>query len=248
MITNFRDLGGKLAPNNKKVKEQQLFRSGDLSSLTKDEQYFLTQANKIKIIVDFRSEEEKKSAPDTTLEATEYIAIDVLADSMDKNGSLANMMTAGIPAEEMMTDIYKNLVTLNSAHKGYQQFLNILLELNGAPLIFHCSAGKDRTGIAAALILRLLGVSKEEIYQDYLLTNVQRKTANQQLLEQATESHQLSNEQLTQVKQMLEVKPEYLKTAFVTIDQEYGDFHTYVNEVLDISDEKVAQLRTLYLH
>lgn len=247
MITNFRDIGGKVGADNKKVEQQQLFRSGTLANLSKAEQDFLTQENQIQVIVDFRSEAEKKSDPDTVPKGVEYIAIDVLADSLDKNGSLANMMTADISAEEMMEAIYKNLVLLDSAHQGYQQFLNLLLDLKGQSLIFHCSAGKDRTGFGAALILRILGVSSEDIYQDYLLTNTQRVSENQQILSQVEETKQLSNEQIAQIKQMLEVKKTYLETAFSTIDKEYGDFKTYVNDVLNFSDEKIKQLRKLYL-
>ncbi|MGX7149874.1 tyrosine-protein phosphatase [Enterococcus ureasiticus] len=246
-ITNFRDIGSKCAFNDKKVNKQQLFRSGSLTELTQTEQLFLTKDCKLKVIVDFRSEEEKKSQPDTVMERVKYVPINVLADSMDENGSIESMMTATIPADEMMEAIYKNLVLLDSAQKGYQTFLELLLEIQGEPLVFHCSAGKDRTGFASALVLSVLGVSKEAIYQDYLLTNKMRREANNKLQEQLETSYQLSDVQMDQLKQMLEVKKTYLDTAFATIDQEYGSFHTYVTQVLNFSDEKIAQLRKIYL-
>lgn len=110
------------------------------------------------------------------LQGVNYVPINVLANSVEANGSLESMMTAGISTEKMMSSIYANLVSTVSAKKSYHEFLALLLGLEGQPVIFHCSAGKDRTGFATALVLRLLGASMEAIYTDYLLTNQQRTT------------------------------------------------------------------------
>lgn len=245
-IPNFRDIGSKKIGDTDKLKKHVLFRSGSLSKLSEKDQLFLTDDCQLKTIVDFRSDQEKNAEPDVVLTGVNYVPINVL-ESVTENASLESMMTTTSSAQEMMESVYENLVTAKSAKKGYQLFLELLLEGQGQPLLFHCSAGKDRTGFAAALLLTLLGASKTDIYADYLLTNQQRSAVNQQMIDQIKATYHLSETQLKQLNLMLQVDQAYLDKAFETIDQEFGNFDHYVTEGLNFSHEKITDLRNFYL-
>lgn len=246
-VTNFRDIGGKSGAGGKKVKERQFLRSGDLHELTEQDRAVLLNEYSLQTIVDFRSAAEKKDRPDIDLPGVTYVPIDVLADIPEQNGSLESMLTANTPPDTLMKQVYKNLVLTKSAQLGYRQFLELLLNESEVPVVFHCFAGKDRTGFAAALVLKLLGVSEEDIYKDYLRTNEMRKEANKEMLRQLQALYHLSDDQAARIAPMLDVKKEYLQSVFTAINEQYGDFETYVTDVLRFSPEKIQQLQELYL-
>lgn len=246
MITNLRDIGGYRSAYGKQVVCGKIYRSGELYKMSPADQEEFA-ALKIKTIVDFRSQEEVKTRPDDQFCGVTYVTIDILADAADQNGSLAAMMQSKETAHEAMIDIYHHLVTCPSAQKGYHEFLSLLLQKSNTPLLFHCFAGKDRTGYAAALILRILGVSDADIFKDYLKTNEQRKQANELIIQNLQATKQLSETQIAQLRPMLEVTSSDLEAAFTKIDDIYGDFNTYLEQGLQFSKADQEQLRQLYL-
>src|SRR2546429_6687993 len=106
-----------------------------------------------------------------------------------------------------------------------------------APLVIHCTAGKDRTGFACALILHTLGVSEDIISEDYLLTNrFYRRDPNS------------SSDLPEEVKQVLgSVQASFLAAAFEAIDADYGDLETYLRDGLGLGTAERASLEARYL-
>ena len=132
-----------------------------------------------------------------------------------------------------MQDTYRAFVRHNT-HR-FSSLFGHLLESDD-PLVFHCTAGKDRTGFAAALILRALGVPQDDVMRDYLLTN--------ERLKPKSEWKGLDPEVAVV---LYRVQPEFLDAAFETVDQTYGGVEAYFREGLGLREAERARLRELYL-
>jgi protein-tyrosine phosphatase len=164
---NFRDLGGYRTADGRTVKWGLLFRSGSMHFLTPADYTYL-ESRGIRTVCDFRSAEERKAEP-VSWPATK--APNVLADdyAMQSMGLVPpSMQTTPDAARTTMAAMYPQILSRFSGQ--YRRMFGELLA-GRAPLAFNCSAGKDRTGVAAALLLTALGVPRETVIEDYLLTN-----------------------------------------------------------------------------
>ena len=172
---NLRDLGGYKTQNGKHVKKGYFFRSSRLMDFEQAELEILNSLH-IKKIYDLRSKEEVKDAPDPELKGAEYIHSSAAsrADGTEVNFSPAALIAENVYSKECNDEfthkVYGNL-PFSYAYK--RMFKDIVA--GNMPILFHCSAGKDRTGIAAILILLALGVDEETAMYDYMLTNEYRK-------------------------------------------------------------------------
>lgn len=245
-LANFRELGGIETLHGQKVRTDRLLRSGEVYQVNQASLERLANHQLVKII-DFRSEKEIAERPDDQLQNVAYQWIDIMKE-VPKNASLEDLIRDKNAAavDQHMVAIYEQLAVNAGVQKGYQHFLNTLLTLETGSVLFHCFAGKDRTGIAAALVLELLNVSRENIYADYLKTNQQREKTNHVFLTKAAEQG-LNAEQLASIKVALQVKATYLDRWYQVIDQEYGDVKRYAKECLAIGNAEIQQLQQLYL-
>ncbi|WP_165847283.1 tyrosine-protein phosphatase [Lacticaseibacillus paracasei] len=244
-ITNFRSLGGYQNAHGQMVKEGLIFRSGQLFELEDDQSHYLGQTLGIKHIVDMRSDDERTEFPDTVWEGADYAVLDILKDATANNASLGRMITEKGNVHENMLATYEQLALSDSAKTGYRQFIQGLLRPN-EPTIFHCFAGKDRTGVGAALILKILDVSEQGIMADYLQTNAERTVANEEILAGLKERG-FTDQQLKSIGEALKVDADYLRRYFQVIDQQFGSFQQYLREGLKLSAGEIAQFRDLYL-
>src|SRR3981081_1980811 len=203
--SNFRDLGGYPARDGRAVRWRQIFRSNHLGHLTEADIELLRPLG-LKSAFDFRGTEERVAA----ICGIEEIAVHSLPIEPTVVAALRTRRNAGTAlssadALEVMRDSYRSYVRHNTP--SFRALFAHLLE-DHAPLVIHCTAGKDRTGFACALILHALGVSDDVIAEDYLLTNryYQRDPANGSDLPE-------------DVKQVLgTVQTSFLVAAFQTID------------------------------
>ncbi|MBP2097192.1 tyrosine-protein phosphatase [Enterococcus rivorum] len=245
-LANFRELGGYQSSNGKKVKNKRLLRSGEVYQLNEASVEALNDHELTKII-DLRGEKEISSRPDDKINDVSYHWIDIMKEVHD-NGSMEDLMDmADIKAvDRHMMGIYENLILNEGAQEGYQKYFKELLSTETGGVLFHCFAGKDRTGIAAVLTLELLDVPKMTIYEDYLATNRQRKKPNELFLAEAA-SRGFSDVQLAGAKVALEVKKEYLDYSYDLINQHFGGVQNYTKEVLKVNSQDVQLLQHLYL-
>lgn len=247
-ITNFRDLGGIKTKNGKKVKNKKLLRSGHLVNLDKQTQTALVDSYDLTRIIDFRRGFEISESPDTPIEDVEYVNLDLLGKMNAKNSSLADFakLKSIAAVDKHMLGVYEDLILNQGAQEGFTEFMEYILENKNGSTIFHCFAGKDRTGYASALLLLLLDVEKEEIYKDFLITNTERKQANDELVQQFREQG-FSEEQLESLATALYVKEDYLDHAFHLIEKNFGTAENYAAECLNFDKEKLAEFRNIYL-
>jgi protein-tyrosine phosphatase len=232
--SNFRDLGGYPARDGRKVRWRQIFRSNHLGDVTEADIRVLRGLG-LKSAFDFRGMEERTAA----ICALEEIAVHSLPIEPTVQATLRARRANGVPlssteALDVMRDSYRNYVRQSTP--SYRALFAHLLE-DRAPLVIHCTAGKDRTGFACALILHALGVPDEIVAEDYLLTNrfYRRDPA-------------ASSDLPEDVRQVLaSVETSFLAAAFDAIGAEYGDLETYFSDGLGLGARDRARLEARYL-
>ncbi|MCL2560423.1 MAG: tyrosine-protein phosphatase [Turicibacter sp.] len=249
-LTNFRDLGGMTGHGGRKIKEKMILRAGQPVGLSEGDKEELSTVYKLAHIVDFRAESEVTKQPVDELASVAYLNIDILASHMKKQKNAPTLddmiknLKPGV-SDQYMSDVYVDLVMSEDAIIGYRGFIEALLTAKGA-LLFNCFAGKDRTGWGAAIALKLLGVSDEDIMIDYLASIEGRRAENEKMIE-GYRAKGLTEEQLTAFEEMMSVKPLYLNVALETVENEYGSFDHYLKTALKVTDAEIEKLRELYL-
>lgn len=243
MITNFRDIGG-IAVQSGTLQEKVFFRSGELTDLTASDETFLEKDCQLKKVYDLRSAEEIKDKPDMTMPGVTIEHLDILASAASNGASLSGMLDSK-DIKGTMLETYTELVTSDSALKGYSTFLTEILQKN-QPILFHCFAGKDRTGFAAALLLKIAGASDEQIRTDYLKTNTERKAANQEIINSMKDK--LTDDQLNVLQIGLVVDESYLVHAKEVLVSKFGTFENYLSTGLHLPQDYVQQFRKMYVH
>lgn len=229
---NFRDLGGRKTKDGRFVKWGKIFRSDDLHSLTENDLDYLTSIPLISI-VDFRSETEMSQAPDKIPSSVEEdYPYSISPGNLTASRDLPVISKLNI--DSIMIDINKTLVTSPAAVKSYKDFFALLQNEKKVPLMFHCSAGKDRTGMGAALILLALGVDEETVMQDYLLSNIYLKDKYAGYIEQ-----------YPTLKSLFSVKYEFLKAGIEQIKETYGSVDNYLENTLEVN---IPTFREMYLY
>jgi protein-tyrosine phosphatase len=232
--SNFRDLGGYPGKDGRAVRWRQIFRSNHLGHLTEADIEVLRGLG-LKSAFDFRGTEERVAAMCGVEEIAVHslpIAPTVVAALRARRATGAALSSAD--ALDVMRDSYRNYVRQNTPN--FRALFAHLLQ-DRAPLVIHCTAGKDRTGFACALILHALGVPDDMIAEDYLLTNRfyrRDRTASSDLPEE--------------VKQVLaRVEASFLAAAFDAIRADYGDLENYLSDGLGLGAGERAGLEARYL-
>src|SRR5450631_495519 len=232
--SNFRDLGGYPTRHGRNVRWRQIFRSNHLGQITSADSEILRGLG-IRSAFDFRGTEERGAAACGLAEiAVHSLPIEptVVATLRTRRAEAGVLSPAD--ALEVMRDSYRNYVRHNTPR--FRALFSHLLE-DRAPLVIHCTAGKDRTGFACALILHVLDVPDELIAEDYLLTNRFYRR-------DPTASSDLPEE----VRQVLaRVEASFLAAAFDAIRDDYGDLENYLVDGLGLGAGERARLQARYL-
>src|SRR5882757_7375508 len=232
--SNFRDLGGYPTCDGRIVRWRQIFRSNHLGHLT-DDDVAVVRGLGVKSAFDFRGLEERAAALCGMTDVTVHsLPVEPTVVAALRAIAATGTQLSTADATEVMRDSYRSYVQQNTPR--FRMLFAHLLE-DSAPLVIHCTAGKDRTGFACALILHTLGVPDEVISEDYLLTNrFYRRDPNS------------SSDLPDDVKQVLgSVQTAFLGAAFEAIDADYGDLETYLQKGLGLGAAERAALTARYL-
>ncbi|KRN94721.1 tyrosine-protein phosphatase [Companilactobacillus kimchiensis] len=237
---NLRELGGYPTADGTTIKYNKLLRSGDISNLTADSLSYLKKYG-LRYVVDFRSTDEQQNWADTTSDFYKIYSDPVYP--LKGNGE----KLAGIINHDNFSYlgmIYQTVVLDTKGQLAYKFLFNLLLENSKADqaLLFHCAAGKDRTGIGALLVLKALGVDDETITKDYLLTNLMYE--NNETIEQ-TLNDKNGNQDINRMN-MTKGDLESITSVFEAIDHYYGSFENYLDSALGIDKSKLLQLKEIY--
>lgn len=240
---NFRDLGGYRTADGHTVKWGVLFRSGAMSGLTPADYAYLEKRG-IRVVCDLRDNAERAAEP---VNWPKPRAPKVLSDDyhLDMAMSLPKGDLAHWTGEQARASLAASYPSMLRQFNG--QFRRMFAELlaHHAPLAFNCTAGKDRTGIAAALILTSLGVPRETVVQDYLLTN--RYLDSGKVLQGNAAYASLAKLPPDVLKAMMAADPSYIGAVFNAIDAHPGGVEGYFKDELGLSQRDIMRLRSLYL-
>lgn len=236
---NMRDLGGYPATDGKHVKWGSVYRSADISKLSAADLHTFDSLH-IRYDVDLRGVAESAQAPDRLNPGTDYIVCPAGSDSTNNwMRQLASLKGSG---DSLMLAFYANTTYLTARYKPFFQKLLALPDTSA--LLFHCTAGKDRTGIGAALLLYALGVPYPTIQADYEATNVYRQTANEGMIRAMVQGMHV-DEQVA--RDMLSAKSAYLDATFTAIRSRYGSVDDYLRNELGLDDAAITRLRNRLL-
>jgi protein-tyrosine phosphatase len=244
---NIRDLGGYATTDGGTTRWGKIFRAGRLSALTSSDKDTLAAFN-LKIICDFRREDEYLRDV-TDLGEQAQAAIHNLAISPgDHSRSMAESDMSQLSGDQMfdwMVMINRELALRQT--DTYRRMFELLLATDDGGFLFHCSAGKDRTGFAAALILAALDVPRHTIMEDYLLTAkyYPPKGELEYLASKYADSD--DNLDLSVFKALMDTREEYLSAALAAIDEQYDSVIEYLAVELGVDEIKRQRLKQRYV-
>lgn len=247
-VPNFRDIGGYATAGGGRVRAGVLYRSAALNALS-DADLPAFRALGIRAIFDLRTHDERSMQPNPAMPDVRTVALDVLADATEAapaqlESALADpaavaRVLGGNSAVRLFQQGYRDIVSLPSARRAYRQFFSDLADAGSRPALVHCSTGKDRTGWAAAVALMLAGVSRDDVMNDYLLTNQDLLPALQPVFAQ----FERAGGDPEILRPILGVQPDYLDTALAEMHARFGSLEAYLSDGLSLADSTLSALR-----
>lgn len=251
---NFRDLGGYATTDGHTVHWNRLYRSNDLSGLTGADLEYLSGVG-IKLICDFRSERERIEAPDREFPPAgspqlhadygppQWLNLTVEQTGLDPQVVREQIQSGGISAvatRSLMRRAYRSFVTDYSDQ--WAELFRKIASADNLPTVVHCTAGKDRTGFASALILLSLGVPEKTVFEDYMLTNHYRRDFYAFVLRWVS-LYSFFRTDPDDLIPLLEARPEYLRESLNAIREHYGSVEGYLATALDVTPSMMEQIR-----
>lgn len=244
-ISNFRDLGGYPTEDGKQVRWGKLYRAANFAETSRADQQVLDKLQ-LAALVDFRSTAEKEEEPNQLPKDPSYKIIEIPTMDGGDNSVSEEIMARFESGDFSDFDPDAFMIEANRQFAStftpqFSQFMQVLVDSAGDPVVWHCSAGKDRTGFAAAIILRLLGVPQDVVMADYMLSREYALAARQKEL---TLVRLLKGEEAAEkLTVLLGVEEPWLQAAFDTIDEQYGSFDNYVYQGLELRESDIQSLR-----
>ncbi|MFD3804711.1 tyrosine-protein phosphatase [Streptomyces sp. NPDC058619] len=251
-VANLRDLGGTPLSGGRTVRPGLLLRSGQLDRLDLGADPAVAALG-LRTVIDFRTDAERADHPDRLPAGARLLVGDVLADKVNSGrmpaaAQLKDLLSDPVVAEEhlgggkaqaLFGDVYRSFVHSGSAQAAYRMLLTEAADPASGPLLFHCTAGKDRTGWGATVILSLLGADDDTLMAEYLSVNPAVKRAFAPMIEGFTAAGGDPDIALA----LIGVFPSYLEAALDEVATRYGSVEKYAREGLGVPDETVGALR-----
>lgn len=250
---NFRELGGIPVGDDQQIKWRKLLRSGGMGRLTKNDQNFLVDYG-LKYDVDLRSDSEVMSSPDQLPNTIVYRQLSVYpftdpAPSPSFLSRFEKLFSKRKPKQHHtigLAETYQQMITDSHSQAAYRGLFDTLLENQNESesVVFHCTAGKDRTGVGAMLVLGALGVDQELITRDYLLTNLVFESANSEDLNN-TLMH--GADKMVNSMNVMSAQAENVPAVFAAVDTLSGSLPQYLNDYMGVNAQDLQDLKNLYL-
>jgi len=248
-IDNFRDLGGYPAADGRQVKWGVLYRTATLAHGSNADLQRIEQLG-LKALVDFRSAAEKEAEPNHLPDTTTFAVVEIPTLDDGNKAMVGEIMARiesgnldGFDPDALMLDANRQFATTFTPQ--FRQFMQAVLQADGQPIAWNCSAGKDRTGFAAAILLRILGVPQDVVMQDYLASkqHALEGRSTQMLLLRVFKGDEAADKMST----LLGVEADWLQAGFDEIDARWGSFDNYVRDGLGLDAADIARLRDTLL-
>ena len=239
---NIRDLGT-INSNKVKIKKNLIFRSSSLEFLTKKDVNTLVNKYKVKTIIDMRTENEMKRKPDVIISDITNIHMPIFNKSIPgitHEGRKELETKTTINMSKMYREILTNKEYLDNISLIIKKIIN--LKDDEYPIIYHCTEGKDRTGIITAIIYMILGIEKEKIIEEYLLTNkVNKKKAYIRYF--IIKWFEGDKKHAENTKNMFLAKEEYIEEVFDVINEKYKGIDNFIENILKIKNKEIEKFK-----
>ena len=257
-VLNIRDLGGYRTENGKKVRRNRLVRSGSLSSMTPEDAEAL-RALGINTVIDLRTADEVGENPDRNIGAFRYVSCPlptvetdqyqrsiaekhaVTRDNREKTFYLAEYLNC-----VSMEDMYWNVLTAHDSTESLRKMLSVLLSEDCHSAVLHCTSGKDRTGVAAAILLFLLGAALSDIRADYYASSVPTFAAAENMAQSLRRQH-YSAQEIDAARYFGGIGMNMAENIYGRVVEEYGSADNYLVEELRLTAEQRRALRCKFL-
>ncbi len=243
---NLRDFGGYVTEDGGRVSRGCLFRCGTLADLTDGGKRAFAELD-VRLICDLRRADEKAAEPTPELAG----APDRLEIPIDPGSAVAmreRLAEGGLTLKEridFMVGINRDLASNHA--EDYARMFERLLELEDGAFLVHCSAGKDRTGFACALVLHALGVSEATVLEDYLLTNEALDYEDYVLKRIRSRLWADLEADRESTMALFGVRPEYLRSAYDAIAAEFEGVEHYIEQAICLDNAARQRLRSKYV-
>jgi protein-tyrosine phosphatase len=230
---NFRDLGGYPAADGRRTRWRRLFRADSLGDLTPRDLARIGELG-LRGLIDFRIEAERRLKPDRLPEDSGVRTLELGFLPAGTLDMLARVRARSITTAELEREVLGHYRLFVRDHASeYRQAVLFASDPTNYPLLIHCTSGKDRTGVAAAILLLAVGVPRETVLQDYDLTNHYRRDV----------SHLFGPNTPPEVISLLLSAPShYLEAALDEMEQRFGSFSGYLEKGLGVDDAARARL------
>jgi protein-tyrosine phosphatase len=236
-----RDIGGYTTTHGQTIRWQRVYRGASLAFLSPEDGQKLVEMG-IKLVCDFRSEEEAATDPDILPDKTmQYLALPARSNDDTRWRRLRILLFERNRLGDTLVDMYTRIMIDNNAALFGKLFERIADEKN-LPLLVHCAAGKDRTGIAMALLLRYLGVPESTVVADYTLSNLYFEYFRKITAPVIQRVAKLGISE-AEMQPLLVAHPNTLQTMLAYVDAKYGSVEKYLREKVGLSDTTLAQVR-----
>jgi protein-tyrosine phosphatase len=250
---NVRDIGGYRSMYGLEVRRRRLIRGDSLSQLSPADGPRLGRLG-LRTVIDFRtSGEVLLNGPDRLPPGVELTSLPVSGGDLE---SIYELIASGDHerqatelgdgrAAEFMVEINRGFVSDTQQREAFGAALRLLCSPGRLPLLYHCSSGKDRAGWMTAIVLTALGVPRELVLRDYLLSNDFHRTGYQKLRFDLVKTGIVADPEL--LRPILEQSPTYLGAAFEEADRRYGSFGRFLTCGLQVSEAMLDGLRRTLL-
>lgn len=254
---NFRDIGGIKNSDGKTVRDKIILRSGKLNKLSDYDAEVLTDYYKLKIIIDLRASSEKEGRADIVPQGVQYLEIPYFNESTMgmTSGMGSDVMSAVKKAKSRkelfdyvpdLDTVYPLMVSDDFSVSKISEALKIIMNNRDGSVLYHCTAGKDRTGVTTAILLKILGVSYDDIVSDYLKTNIVSKK-NAVKYSRLAAVFLLDKKLALKIYRVFMAEKSYLDAAFKAIDDKFGSFDAFVADGLKLNADEIADFKAYAL-
>ncbi|MFY0331410.1 tyrosine-protein phosphatase [Bacillus sp. YIM B13410] len=246
-LANFREAGGLQTTDQMVIKQGMIYRSADLSRLTKQDIMTFSTLG-IQTICDLRTSSERKSHPPKIMEHDKIVHIPMQPDSMmPSKWTMFRMLIAegkSLSFTPIMKDVYQSM--LYERKKEIQQLFTLLSDEKNYPLMLHCTSGKDRTGFLSALIQLAAGVPVHTVLSEYMRSNegVKILVKRQERFVRMMSLYRVSKEQ---IQPLLGVQQDYLEDVLNEMMDTYGNAERYLLEACDVPKAQLLKMKNILL-
>ncbi|CVM07516.1 Protein tyrosine phosphatase [Streptococcus pneumoniae] len=246
-LANFREVGGLQTTDQMVIKQGMIYRSADLSRLTKQDILTFSTLG-IQTVCDLRTSSERKSHPPKIMEHDKIVHIPMQPDSMmPSKWTMFRMLIAegkSLSFTPIMKDVYQSM--LYERKKEIQQLFTLLSDEKNYPLMLHCTSGKDRTGFLSALIQLAAGVPVHTVLSEYMRSNegVKMLVKRQERFVRMMSLYRVSKEQ---IQPLLGVQQDYLEDVLNEMMDTYGSAERYLLEACDVPQAQLLKMKNILL-